>query len=233
LIIPLSQAYHIHILTDYNAINLPVFTCSSRDYIRLTGNAVSFFILPVPQLYFSGQVKGDGGPTCFSDKESTGIPELQEWCHTLTFASRARSANMFYTHLKAFANSVKTYVNGIGDVTAIDREELRQKWESNLAHDGSLLEDDGYDHAQWGGMDEDNPFAAIISEGALYSMYGDTLAPKRDEHGHLAGVTPRLARVSVIAHYALPHLDLHSNIGIWSRDKRQCQRLASQISGWT
>ncbi|KAF5370055.1 hypothetical protein D9758_001123 [Tetrapyrgos nigripes] len=168
-------------LRDYNAINLPVFTCSSRDYVRLTG-----------------QVKGDGSPTCFSDKESTGIPELQKWCHTLTFSSRARSANMFYTHLKAFANSIKTYVNGIGDVTAIDREELKQKWESNLAQDGSLLQDDGYDNGRWGKMDYgDNPFAAILSESDLYAMEEDEEDEpprRRDEHGHLTGVAPRLAR---------------------------------------
>lgn len=71
-----------------------VFThsiASSRDYVRITG-----------------QVKGDGDPSCFSNVEDTGIPSL-----------------------KTLANSVQVYVNGInGDVTVADRESLHKKWES-------------------------------------------------------------------------------------------------------
>ncbi|ESK97641.1 hypothetical protein Moror_17503 [Moniliophthora roreri MCA 2997] len=100
-------------LRDYDAINLPVFTCSSRDYVRLTN-----------------QVKGDGEPSCFSNVADTGIPELQKWCLSLTSASRARSARMFLASLKVFANSVVGYLRGIGEVTVFDREALRQQWES-------------------------------------------------------------------------------------------------------
>ena len=64
-------------IRDYAKIDLPVFTCSSRDYIRL-----------------KGQVKGDGEPSCFSNVEDTGIPELQQWCHQLTIASRERAARV-------------------------------------------------------------------------------------------------------------------------------------------
>ncbi|KAI3612523.1 hypothetical protein WG66_009883 [Moniliophthora roreri] len=100
-------------MIDYDAINLPVFTCSSRDYVRLTN-----------------QVKGDGEPSCFSNVADTGIPELQKWCLSLTSASRARSARMFLASLKVFANSVVGYLRGIGEVTVFDREALRQQWES-------------------------------------------------------------------------------------------------------
>ncbi|THV08632.1 hypothetical protein K435DRAFT_883341 [Dendrothele bispora CBS 962.96] len=168
-------------LRNYDAVNLPVFTCSSRDYVRLTG-----------------QVKGDGEPTCFTDKESTSIPALQSWCHTLTLSSRTRSSNMFYSHLRAFANSIKTYVHGIGDITAIDREYLREKWESNVTQgDGSLTgDDDDFDYARWGPIDfMDNPLAMSIGMDHLYAMpEPNPPQPKRNEHGQLAGVAPRLAR---------------------------------------
>ncbi|KAK7470729.1 hypothetical protein VKT23_002151 [Stygiomarasmius scandens] len=171
-----------HKLRDYDAINLPVFTCSSRDYVRLTG-----------------QVKGDGEPTCFTDKESTSIPALQRWCHSLTLSSRARSANIFYNHLKAFANTVRSHVLGIDGITAADRDQLRQKWESNLTEDGAEInaDDNGYDYMQWGwGSAENyggNPFAVMLGTSGLYIM-PESVQPKRDEYGRLAGITPRLVK---------------------------------------
>ncbi|KAF9452482.1 hypothetical protein P691DRAFT_697145, partial [Macrolepiota fuliginosa MF-IS2] len=101
-------------LRDYDKINLPVFTCSSRDYIRI-----------------QGQVKGDGEPACFTNVEDTGIPGLQRWCHELTIASRSRAALNFHSQLRAFATGVESYVHGISDVTLADRESFRDKWESN------------------------------------------------------------------------------------------------------
>ncbi|KAK1224421.1 hypothetical protein PQX77_012717 [Marasmius sp. AFHP31] len=100
-------------LRDYDKIDLPVFTCSSRDYVRL-----------------NKQVKGDGEPTCFSRAEDTGIPDLQKWCHTLTSTSRGRTARVFLHHLKTFSNSIVGYIRGIGEVTPADRDSLRQQWES-------------------------------------------------------------------------------------------------------
>src|SRR5271170_6191908 len=64
-----------------------------------------------------GQVRGDGDPSCFSNVKDTGIPDLQQWCHSLTVSSRERAARNFLSHLKTFATSIQTYVKGIGDVT--------------------------------------------------------------------------------------------------------------------
>ncbi|OCH93605.1 hypothetical protein OBBRIDRAFT_832536 [Obba rivulosa] len=165
---------------NYDEIDLPVFTCSARDYVRI-----------------KGQVKGDGDPTCFSKVEHTGIPELQQWCHHLTVSSRERAARNFLTHLKTFANSVVTYVRGAVDVTAADREALRQKWESSMSDD----EDDDGDslilHDDWESSD---PFDLAILDAlahphraaALYTMRKEP--PKVDRHGELVGVTPRLMR---------------------------------------
>ncbi|KAH8106194.1 hypothetical protein BXZ70DRAFT_422562 [Cristinia sonorae] len=162
-------------LRNYDAIDLPVFTCSSRDYVRL-----------------KGQVKGDGEPACFSRIEDTGIPEIQKWCHNLTVASRERAARNFLTHLKTFANSVRTYVQGIGDVTAADREALREKWES------SMPEDDG---PHW---DHDDPVDLVLPGLNLSGMANQILnsglyrmvekAPKVDRYGEPIGITPRLIK---------------------------------------
>jgi hypothetical protein len=77
-------------IIDYSIIDLPVYTVSSRDYVRITG-----------------QAKGDGDPTCFTDPADTGIPELQEWCQTLTVSARERSARNFFAQLQVFANQVR------------------------------------------------------------------------------------------------------------------------------
>ncbi|KAH9482911.1 Nuclear GTPase SLIP-GC [Psilocybe cubensis] len=134
---------------DYSAIDLPVFTCSSRDYVRL-----------------KGQVKGDGKPICFSNVKDTGIPDLQQWCHQLTIASRERSARSFMAHIQTFAQSVQSYVQGIGDITAIDRESLRAKWESRKFDE---------DLAQRSHTAVNNPLQSIL--GGLGAGLGAGLYP--------------------------------------------------------
>ncbi|KAJ6599136.1 hypothetical protein DFH09DRAFT_1130225 [Mycena vulgaris] len=148
-------------LRDYDAIDLPVFTCSSRDYVRI-----------------KKQVKGDGEPVCFSNVQDTGIPDLQKWCHSLTKSSRERAARNFLAQLATFATGVNQYVAGIGDVTVADRESLRAMWESGDQEVGSA------------GELEDDPFAAILGGGELYTMTRSV--PKVDRYGEAIGITPRL-----------------------------------------
>ncbi|KAJ7129761.1 hypothetical protein C8R44DRAFT_777600 [Mycena epipterygia] len=149
-------------LRDYNAIDLPVFTCSSRDYVRI-----------------KKQVKGDGEPACFSNVRDTGIPELQEWCHKLTKSSRERAAKTFVEELAAFATGVNQYVAGIGDVTAADRSSLRDKWESGEQEVDPVSE-----------AEDDDPFAGLLGGANLYTM--NTTVPKVDRFGDAVGITPRL-----------------------------------------
>ena len=168
---------------DYNAINLPVFTCSSRDYVRL-----------------KGQVQGDGDPACFSKTEDTGIPAVQAWCHHLTVASRERAARNFLTHLRSFADSVKVYLEGIADVTVGDREALKEKWESSIADEDD--NDSDIYGAGWASSDDslDLPGLAMLADpfgGGLYSMNRSRKEPKVDRFGELIGVTPRLVRVRI------------------------------------
>ncbi|KAG5641399.1 hypothetical protein DXG03_005335 [Asterophora parasitica] len=169
-------------LRDYDAIDLPVFTCSSRDYVRL-----------------KGQVKGDGGPTCFSNAKDTGIPHLQQWCHQLTVSSRERAARNFRAHLTTFATSVQSYVKGIGEVTVADREALRERWESSGNVDNDYdSDDDRSGSGGWASSDDGDvdPFAAILGGklGAeLYSMHKAKSTPKVDDYGNPVGISPRLA----------------------------------------
>ncbi|KAE9410407.1 hypothetical protein BT96DRAFT_931168 [Gymnopus androsaceus JB14] len=158
---------------DYDAINLPVFPCSSRDYVRLTN-----------------QVKGDGEPTCFSDKASTGIPALQAWCHSLTIASRSRAVKNFYDTLKAFVTSINIFVSGIGGVTPEDRQALQEKWESQFGDDN----EDEYGARSSGIEDYADPFTTYLN-GRI--GYNDLIAlqgnkSKVDETGEPVGITPRL-----------------------------------------
>ncbi|KAL0573914.1 hypothetical protein V5O48_008034 [Marasmius crinis-equi] len=144
-------------IRDYERIDLPVFTCSSRDYVRIRK-----------------QVKGDGEPTCFSNTEDTGIPDLQKWCHTLTSTSRARTARVFLNQLRMFSNSIIGYIRGIGEVTPADRESLRKQWESKWPGSKAM---DAAD--MWQMMIEDDPF---------------TVKPERPELDARDGVAPRLAK---------------------------------------
>ncbi|KAG9038318.1 hypothetical protein FRB95_001730 [Tulasnella sp. JGI-2019a] len=102
---------------DYSLIDLPTFTVSSRDYIRL-----------------SGQVEGDGEPTCFSDKEDTQIPAVQVWCHQLTVSSRERTARSFLQQLKTFLANVQSALHHMSTVSEADRTTLRERWASETEH---------------------------------------------------------------------------------------------------
>ncbi|KAG2077497.1 hypothetical protein BDR04DRAFT_1196025 [Suillus decipiens] len=172
-------------LRNYDEIDLPVFTCSSRDYIRITG-----------------QVKGDGDPSCFSNVEDTGIPSLRQWCHQLTSSSRSRAAKQFHTHLKTFANSVRIYVDGIGDVTIADRESLREKWESTPQGGEGMYdsdESDDEDMPYWRSLHGPTSVAPLrfsgmgVLDARLFSM-NNRSSLKVDARGELIGVTPRLVK---------------------------------------
>jgi len=147
-------------------------------------------------------VKGDGKASCFSNLEDTGIPGLQEWCHQLTVASRERAARGYRLHVKTFATTVQSYIQGIGDVTAADRQSLRDKWESvGSVGDENEDENQRYNWDSDSSSDDDEPedhLQALLGSlgpgvgAGLYSMVNHRPAPKVDQQGKLVGVTPRL-----------------------------------------
>lgn len=93
------------------------------------------------------------------------------------------------------------YVDGIGDVTAADRETLREKWESDPADDD---EDDPDDPmaafgSGWASSDDgfDMPSLGAFADplAGLYTM--NNKEPKVDKFGEPVGITHRLCRVSL------------------------------------
>jgi hypothetical protein len=101
---------------------------------------------------------------------------------------------------------VRSYIEGIGDVTATDRDALREKWESNTTDD-----EDGDPYAlTFADNDEENSFEAIykklianhpltgiqMANDSLYTM--KPKGPRLDAHGMPIGVAPRLAKVRLV-----------------------------------
>ncbi|KAI0043419.1 hypothetical protein FA95DRAFT_1609409 [Auriscalpium vulgare] len=93
--------------------DLPVFCCSSRDYLRLKG------FLP-----------GDGPATCFIDPAGTEIPALQEWCVHLTLPARLEAAARYLAHVKAFATTVAEHVAKANSETNPGFATLKLNWET-------------------------------------------------------------------------------------------------------
>lgn len=188
---------------DYEAIDLPVFTCSARDYVRIKGaSSCTFFYVRSFTLGHIGQVKGDGDPTCFTKVDDTGIPALQEWCHKLTISSRSRAARNFLSHLTTFAKNVHVFLHGVGDVTEEDRLAMKEQWESDMAQEPDVHPD--YASSDSGYMDVDDdvddPFAG------LHTIKQTKLGPD----GKPAGVTPRLLEASpTLACSLVPYPQCH------------------------
>ncbi|KAL5530325.1 hypothetical protein ACEPAF_6582 [Sanghuangporus sanghuang] len=163
-------------LRDYDGINLPVFTISSRDYIRITK-----------------QVKGDGNPSCFSSIEDTGIPEIQKWCHSLTISSRERAARNFRNQLRVFATSIKSYIDSFAMVSEADKEALRQKWQS--AHDEVLYTMDEYEDDE--SDNESDGYDWVYEYGRLVPVArGRSNAPKLGSTKHRKGDEGIISRLS-------------------------------------
>ncbi|KAH9943050.1 uncharacterized protein BXZ73DRAFT_40115 [Epithele typhae] len=165
-------------IRDYSSIDLPVFTCSARDYVRM-----------------KGQVKGDGDPTCFTSTKDTGIPALQEWCHQLTISSRSRAARNFLTHLSTFSKNVRAFLQGIGEVTEADRLTMKTKWESKMAGMDPFYDqfDPYYDSAEEDdddGMDDFMNLPPGLQPQFFYKMKQTKVGPD----GEPVGITPRLIR---------------------------------------
>lgn len=92
---------------------------------------------------------------------------------------------MFLSHIKSFCLSVKSYVEGTGNVTEADRQNLRDKYESQNPNEQLAL-------------DEDDPMGSLLRElggGLGVGLYAIDQKPKFDAQGRIAGITPRLRTV--------------------------------------
>lgn len=126
----IRSAYVLTKVTDYEIIDLPVFTCSSRDYLRLKGLLFLATHLYMIQPRALGHAKGDGEPVCFSNAEDTGIPAVQSWCHQLTSDSRQRCATDLLRELETILATIKSYVGSRYNVSPAERTLLQRKWQT-------------------------------------------------------------------------------------------------------
>ena len=139
--------------------------------------------------------------------------------------SRERAAKTFMTHLKAFTVSVDSYVQGIGDVTAVDREALRAKWESQ-----------GFDQPnEYDANPLEDPLDAILAglggdfNAGLFTT--NKLEPKVDPYGQPMGITPRLCMVRTRQILCLP--SNRPPIGICKNGGQMCSRSSTKLQGWS
>lgn len=126
----IRSAYVLTEVTDYEIINLPVFTCSSRDFLRLQGLLFLVAHLYMIQPHALGHAKGDGEPVCFSNSEDTGIPAVQSWCHQLTSDSRQRCATDLLRELETILVTIRSYVGSRYNISPAERILLQRKWQT-------------------------------------------------------------------------------------------------------
>ncbi|KAH6918037.1 hypothetical protein BKA70DRAFT_1214040 [Coprinopsis sp. MPI-PUGE-AT-0042] len=106
---------------DYEEVNLPVFTCSSQDYIRIICKD-----------------QNDGPPTCFSDVKHTGIPAVRKWCRMITLARHERATRDFLAQLSAFVKSIQGFARITEGTSAADQETLRRQWDTQTTTSGGV-----------------------------------------------------------------------------------------------
>lgn len=182
-----------------------MFTCSSRDYVRITG-----------------RIERDGDPSCFSNIADTGVPALQQWCRRLAIGNQHRAAKQYHLQLKIFANSVRAYTDGISDATVADSKALREKWESVEGGQGPALYDVGMkaDHFDIPGLK------------GFKSAMNNTPRIKMDPYGEPTGITPRLVKVRSFALTLLSvQLTFHCRILVHvSKDVSQICKVYSMMA---
>ncbi|TBU58719.1 hypothetical protein BD310DRAFT_948455 [Dichomitus squalens] len=98
-------------------MKLPVFTCASRDFMRIINKA-----------------EDDRGPSCFVEEEDTEIPALSRWILQLTVPAREKAADELFEGLERLITSALAFIEGIPGVTAEDRNALRNRWKSKETH---------------------------------------------------------------------------------------------------
>jgi hypothetical protein len=84
-------------------------------------------------------VRRDGDPNCFSNKDETGIPALQKWCHEITLGPRERVVKKFLCHFATFLQQVSSYVSNVEDASGNiqDRITLRDRWTQRKQGEGN------------------------------------------------------------------------------------------------
>ncbi|PIL36749.1 hypothetical protein GSI_00438 [Ganoderma sinense ZZ0214-1] len=96
---------------------LPVFTCSARDYMRIKKKTL----------------EGDGDPVCFAHDGDTEIPALSRWISTLTIPAKEQATLHLFVEVKNVLASVTASLEEKPHLTPQDRAVLQGRWRSNEA----------------------------------------------------------------------------------------------------
>lgn len=84
-----------------------------------------------------GHAKQDGPTYCFSDLDSTGIPQIQEWCREIGNTHRRTSWPAVMEQLLALKDAIYYYVRHVDmdEVVQDDANAMRDTWQSGLSPD--------------------------------------------------------------------------------------------------
>ena len=84
-----------------------------------------------------GHAKQNGPTYCFSDLDSTGIPEIQAWCRQIGDTHRRTSWPVVMDQLLVLTDAIRAYVKHVdmNDVVQDDSEAMRSTWQSGLSPD--------------------------------------------------------------------------------------------------
>ncbi len=124
----------INIGPDEGVLNLAVFASSAHDFIRLKGDILTNLIDISKLIFFSfsDQSGAKGKPATFTSCEDTEVPALQRHCHDLATTASTQAALKFATRLEELVKSMIFHLsgNGISRITEIEKQKLRNRWES-------------------------------------------------------------------------------------------------------
>ncbi len=81
---------------------------------------------------FETSADGDEVAQCFVNKEDTNVPALQQWCHTLALPVREAATDRLLVRLRAFAESLRSFIEDSPGVRSDDRDTMISQWESPM-----------------------------------------------------------------------------------------------------
>jgi hypothetical protein len=76
------------------------------------------------------KINREGSVACFREALDTEIPKLQNWCRSLTLASRERAKNTFLNRLDRWITSMRDFFSRDHGATKAECDSMRSLWES-------------------------------------------------------------------------------------------------------
>ncbi|KAJ3845845.1 hypothetical protein EV368DRAFT_90002 [Lentinula lateritia] len=120
-----ADAQYINDPMDVSKLDFPVFTCSSREYIRMKCLVVDEE-QDVPH---------------FMNTNRTEIPLLQRWIHQITTSSRKKELGLIRNLLNILVQEVKMFCkDNAGGLSESERTTVKEKWSAKETGIGMCLQ---------------------------------------------------------------------------------------------